>query len=150
MKLWRLARADQLALDGAGAAKFGGRYSPPGMPIVSLASEAGLAVLVVLRYLESTEEAFAAPYILGWTESDAEPNRIPDNLTERETAVLVEEWASSKRSLLLAIRSRVLPEADVILMNPRHPGIDTVAPLRGRAFTFASCLHRPPMLDRYR
>jgi RES domain-containing protein len=51
MRLWRLTRAGQAALDGAGAWKHGGRYSPPGAPVVNFASEAGLAVLVALRYL---------------------------------------------------------------------------------------------------
>ena len=50
MRLWRLTRADRTALDGAGL-KHGGRYSPPGTPVVNFASEAGLAVLVALRYL---------------------------------------------------------------------------------------------------
>ena len=30
MRLWRLTRPGQDALDGAGASKHGGRYSPPG------------------------------------------------------------------------------------------------------------------------
>ena len=51
MRLWRLTRTGHTALDGAGAMKQGGRYSPPGMPVVNFASEAGLAVLVALRYL---------------------------------------------------------------------------------------------------
>ena len=51
MRLWRLIRTGQTALDGAGTSKHGGRYSPPGAPVVNFASEAGLAVLVALRYL---------------------------------------------------------------------------------------------------
>ena len=51
MKLWRLTRAPFVALDGQGAVLNGARYAPPGVPVVSLASEAGLAVLVALRYL---------------------------------------------------------------------------------------------------
>ena len=49
MRLWRLTRTGQTALDGAGTAKHGGRYSPPGSPVVNFASEAALAVLVALR-----------------------------------------------------------------------------------------------------
>jgi len=46
MKLWRLTRAPHVALDGKGAELHGARYAPPGHPVVSLASEAGLAVLI--------------------------------------------------------------------------------------------------------
>ena len=49
MRLWRLTRAGHAALDGAGAALRGSRYAPPGRPVVSLASEAGLAVLAEAR-----------------------------------------------------------------------------------------------------
>ena len=48
MRLWRLTRMGQTALDGARTSKHGGRYSPPGAPVVNFASEAGLAVLVAL------------------------------------------------------------------------------------------------------
>jgi hypothetical protein len=61
----------------------------------------------------------------------------------------VGEWLESGRSLTCAIRSRVLPEADVIYFNPRHPGAARVAPLTTRPFDFAECLHRPPMLDSF-
>src|SRR4051794_24132169 len=75
MRLWRLTRIGHTALDGAGAAKHGGRYSPPGAPVVNFASEAGLAVLVALRYVEAdTPEDF----LLGWTEIDAVAERAPE------------------------------------------------------------------------
>jgi len=47
------------------------------------------------------------------------------------------------------VRSQVLPEADVVLLNPLHPEVDRVAPLVTRPFSFAECLHTPPMLARY-
>ena len=56
----------------------------------------------------------------------------------------------SKTSLTCAIRSRVLPEADVIYFNPRHPDAVQVLPLVTRPFDFAECLHTPPMLAKFR
>jgi hypothetical protein len=47
------------------------------------------------------------------------------------------------------VRSQVLPEADVVLMNPLHPDAARVPPLVTRPFSFAECLHTPPMLARY-
>lgn len=148
MKLWRLTRAPFVALDGAGAVLHGSRYVPPGEPVVSLASEAGLAVLVTLRYLPPDLLGIACDYVLGWTEVDALPERVPggeDDAISEWTA----GWLAERRSLLAAVASKVLPEADVVLFNTRHPDAANVPPLTTRPFSFAECLHRPPMLESY-
>ena len=149
MKLWRLTRAPFVALDGQGALLNGARYAPPGVAVVSLASEAGLAVLVALRYLPRDLQGIADDYVLGWTEVDAVPERVPDP-DEEAIRSFVGEWLASQRSLLAAVRSRVLPEADVVLLNPAHPDAGAVPPLTTRAFNFAECLHTPPMLARFK
>ena len=145
MKLWRLTRADHTALDGAETLRHGGRYSPPGVPVVNFASEAGLAVLVALRYQPDDSDG----YVLGWTEVDAMPERVPDEQGEDATRAFRARWLEERRSLLAAVRSQVLPEADVVLMNPAHPDAERVPPLATRTFSFAECLHTPPMKARY-
>jgi RES domain-containing protein len=149
MRLWRLTRTGQTALDGAGASRHGGRYSPPGAPVVSFASEAGLAVLVALRYLPGDPADAPDAYVLGWTEIDAAPERVPDAGGDEAIRARVTDWLEERRSLLAAVRSQVLPEADVVLMNPLHPDAARVPPLVTRPFSFAECLHTPPMLDAY-
>lgn len=149
MRLWRLTRVGQTALDGAGAVRHGGRYSPPGAPVVNFASEAGLAVLVALRYVPSDSAERPEDYVLGWTEIDAVPERAPEG-DEEAIRAFVTRWLDDRRSLLAAVRSRVLPEADVVMMNARHPDALRVPPLTTRPFSFAECLHSPPMLARYR
>lgn len=149
MKLWRLTRAPFVALDGKGAELHGARYAPPGYPVVSLASEAGLAVLVAQRYLPENRADWPEDFVLGWTESDAAPERAPDP-DESTIRNHVGEWLKTRRSLLCAIRSRVLPEADVIYLNPLHPDAASIPPLTTRPFSFEECLHRPPMLDAFR
>jgi RES domain-containing protein len=149
VKLWRLTRAPYVALDGAGAERHGGRYSPEGVPVVPLASEAGLAVLVALRYLPRDLQGIAEDYVLGWTEVDAQPERIDDSAGEDHIRAQVAAWLAEERGLLAAVRSKVLPECDVVLFNPRHPLAITVAPLTTRPFDFAECLHTPPMLGRF-
>ena len=149
MKLWRLTRASQTALDGAGTLPHGGRYSPPGVPVVNFASEAGLAVLVALRYLPDDPAAAPADYVLGWTEVDATPQRVPDEEGEQASRAFVTRWLEERSFLLAAVRSQVLPEADVVLMNPAHPDAARVPPLVTRPFSFAECLHTPPMKARY-
>jgi RES domain-containing protein len=146
VRLWRLTRGGQTALDGAGTAKHGGRYSPPGVPVVNFASEAGLAVLVALRYLPDDP---ADDYVLGWTEVGATPERIDEAGGDEAIRERVAEWLGERRSLLAAVRSQVLPEADVVLMHPSHPEADRVPPLVTRPFSFAECVHTPPMLARY-
>lgn len=148
MKLWRLTRAPFVALDGKGAELYGARYAPAGHPVVSLASEAGLAVLVALRY-QPADLSGPDDFMLGWTEIAAEPERVPDP-DEATIRAWVGEWLETRRSLACAIRSRVLPEADVIYLNPCHPDMAGVPPLTTRPFDFAECLHRPPMLDAFR
>lgn len=150
MKLWRLTRAPFVALDGKGAELYGARYAPPGQPVVSLASEAGLAVLVALRYQPRDLQGIPDDFVLGWTEIDAESVRIHDEDGEAAIRTQVSDWLGAGRSLLAAIRSKVLPEADVIYLNPLHPDAAAVPPLSARRFSFAECLHRPPMLDTYR
>lgn len=150
MKLWRLTRARFVALDGKGAELNGARYAPPGLPVVSLASEAGLAVLVALRYQPADLEGIPDDFVLGWTEIEAVPLRIHDESGEEAIREQVGEWLENRQSLLAAIRSKVLPEADVVYLNPAHPEAAQVPPLTCRPFSFAETLHRPPMLDAYR
>jgi RES domain-containing protein len=149
MRLWRLIRTGQTALDGAGTLEHGGRYSPPGAPVVNFASEAGLAVLVALRYLPNDPVDAPDDYLLGWTEVDVVPERVPGADGDDAIRASVTAWLVEQRSLLAAVRSQVLPEADVVLMNPLHPDAARVPPLVTRPFSFAECLHTPPMLARY-
>jgi RES domain-containing protein len=149
MRLWRLTRSDRTSLDGSGTLKHGGRYSLPGVPVVNFASEAGLAVLVALRYLPGRPADAPDDYVLGWTEVDARPERVPDLPSDGAVREWVSTWLEERRSLLVAVRSQVLPEADVILMNPVHPDAAGVKPLVTRRFSFADCLHVPPMLADY-
>lgn len=148
MKLWRLTLSGHTALDGAGTLKHGGRYSPPGVPVVNFASEAGLAVLVALRYLPKDPSDAPGDHVLGWTEIEAPPERVGDVGDDDAIRAWVTQWLIERRSLLVAVRSQVLPEADVVLMNPLHPDAADVPPLTTRPFSFDECLHTPPMLLR--
>lgn len=150
MKLWRLTRAPYAALDGSGPQRHGARYSSPGRPVVNFASEAGLAVLVALRYLPDDPARREIDYVLGWTEIDAEPLTIPVSDDEGAITAWVDDWLERRGSLLASIPSRVLPEGAIIMMNPQHPASVDVPPLTTRPFDFAECLHRPPMLDKFR
>ena len=150
LRLWRLTRSSHTALTGEGAALYGGRYSPPGVPVIPFASEPGLAVLIALRYLPHDRADWPQDYCLGWTEADAVPEILNDESSEESIREHVSAWLLQCRSLLVAITSKVLPEANVILLNPRHPDFAVVSPLQTRPFDFEECLHRPPMLDTFK
>ena len=106
--------------------------------------------MIALRYwLDRLDEA-PDDLTLGWTIIDSTPERVPDGLAEDEIKKLVDDWIIDRKSLLLAVRSKVLPEADVIFLNPEHEDAGNVSPLRTRPFNFDECLHRPPMLDAFR
>ena len=70
-----------------GTLRHGGRYSPPGLPVVNFASEAGLAVLVALRYLPGDPTSNPDDYVLGWTEVDATPNVSRTSTASRRAAL---------------------------------------------------------------
>ena len=105
-------------------------------------------MLVALRYLPGNPADAPDEYVLGWTEIDSVPERVPD-ADDDAIRQWVTEWLQERRGLLAAVRSQVLPEADVVLMNPLHPDAARVPPLVTRPFSFAECLHTPPMLTRY-
>lgn len=145
MKLWRLVRSAHLALDGSGPIRHGARYTSPGRAVVNFASEPGLAVLVALRYLPRDLAGVPDDYLLGWTEIEAVPERLPPD----DTRAIGDAWFDAGRSLLAAVASQVLPEADVVMMNCTHPDAAKVPPLVARPFNFAQCLHVPPMRGQY-
>src|SRR3989440_12909952 len=113
MRLWRLTRTGQTALDGAGTSKHGGRYSPPGAPVVNFASEAGLAVLVALRYLSGDPADAPGDYVLGWTEIDAIPQCVPEADGDDAIREWVTGWLQVRPGLLAAGASHVPPQAGV-------------------------------------
>lgn len=143
MKLWRLTRAPFVALDGSGPKKHGARWTSPGLPVVNFASEPGLAVLVVLRYLPRDLAGIDDDYMLGWTKVSYEVERLPFVDDANEKRRIGDDWLRSGRSLLAVVRSAVLPEADIIMMNPLHPLASNIQPLTLRPFSFEQTLSLP-------
>src|SRR5271154_6473194 len=92
--------AGHAALDGAWTSKHGGRYSPAGAPMVNFASEAGLAVLVALRYPPDDPAEAPDDYVLGWTEIDAIPESIRDADGDDAIREWVTDWLEERRTLL--------------------------------------------------
>jgi hypothetical protein len=66
--------------------------------VVNFASEAGLAVLVALRYLPGDPADAPAEYVLGWTEIDSIPERVPDADGDDAIRAWVTCWLEERRS----------------------------------------------------
>lgn len=149
MRLWPLIRTGQTALDGAGTLKHGGRYSPPAVPVVNFASEAGLAVLVALRYLPGDPADAPDDYVLGWTEIDAIPERVGDADGDDAIRDWVARWLEERRSLLAAGALAGPPGGGRRVDEPAPSRCCPSATARHATVRFAECLHTPPMLARY-
>lgn len=143
MRLWRLYREPFAALDGSGPAVHGARWTSPGRPVVNFASEAALAVLVVLRYLPRDLAGIDSDYRLGHIDLDIRPERLPFVEDQAEKRRIGDEWLVSRRSLLAAVQSAVLPEADIVMLNPLHPDASSLPEMTSRKFNFARCLALP-------
>jgi RES domain-containing protein len=126
----RLCRARYAALDGAGASRAGGRWNPPGMPMVYLSDGDALAVLEVRvhlpRYIPShyvfvtvelpwgcvlrREDIHPVPP--DWRSDLAWSRRIGARFLGRGDAVA------------LTVPSSVVPSGRNVLLNPRHPDMN--------------------------
>lgn len=128
---WRLVKTKFLesALDGEGARRYGGRWNSPGVPVVYLAGSASLAVLEVLVHLGATGPlgayslvpvSFPAAFV-----SDFDRATLPTNWAEypagADTQRLGDSWVSECSSAILAVPSVVVPEEQILILNPRHP-----------------------------
>lgn len=123
------------AFDGEGAARYGGRWNPPGYRVVytseSLALAAferlvhlvdrrGLEGLWMLGYaLEEGQVAYLEPLPPDW---DRKPRPVDWHLppwknSQRAGAL----WLDRRASLALRVPSATLPESHNYLLNPQHP-----------------------------
>ena len=140
MRVWRIATdtpdfvADDLT--GTGARLTGGRWNRPGQPVLYCAASPALACLETLvhlgtgslpvnRYLVAIDipdavwamRAVEMPASLpvGW---DAVP-------TGKVSLDFGDAWLSARRDAVLVLPSVIVPEDEIILINPQHP--DAVA-----------------------
>lgn len=140
MRVWRIATdtpdfvADDLT--GTGARLTGGRWNRPGQPVLYCAASPALACLETLvhlgtgslpvnRYLVAIDipdavwamRAVEMPASLpvGW---DAVP-------TGKVSLDFGDAWLSGQRDAVLVLPSVIVPEDEIILINPQHP--DAVA-----------------------
>jgi RES domain-containing protein len=130
MRLYRLGTAAFPIWDGHGAAAYGGRWNPPGVPVIYAAGSLALAMLEKLvqrRNLSRTlmvEVEVPADLAVDDLTQDLPPNwRAPNlrALNSPEAAGAGGRWLASRSAALLRVPSALVPREANDLANPQHP-----------------------------
>lgn len=124
-----------------GAARHGGRWNGPGVPLVYTSASPSLAVLERLVHTFSVR-GLDGLWLYGLEFSEEESLYLPDDALPKNwnrkpvppdwhsaplkaTQLVGNDWVARGVSLLLRVPSAVLPEEATYLLNPAHPAFDT-------------------------
>lgn len=125
MRLYRLGTVPHPVWDGAGAALHGGRWNPPGAPVIYAAGSLALAMLerlVQRRALGGTMVVEAeAPDDLPWTDLLEAPPVGWRSLGSPEAVAAGQAWLREGRTALLRVPSALVPREPNWMVNVRHP-----------------------------
>jgi len=142
--VWRLARAVYPPLDGEGARRVGGRWNPPGVPMVYAS---GSLALAALEYTVNVHPDDAPADLIAFEIA------VPDDLPHRRIAnpdlpadwqrmpappacaELGARWAREKKTAVLLIPSVVVPDESNVLINPVHPDTSRIRIASAQPFT---------------
>lgn len=131
MRLYRIVKTKHLstAWSGTGAQLYGGRWNPPGKPVVYLATSISLAILEIMVHLQSslllqsyTLLSIAIPddmllaVDVSQLRDDWKDPSPPDS-----TQSLGEAWLQAESSVGLRVPSVIVPSEFNVIVNPLHP-----------------------------
>ena len=143
MKVWRIAKSEHAGsvedmLSGEGAARYGGRWNPKGVPAVYCSENSSLAALEILANL-ARPSTFPNYRILDLDVPDGSVAVAPDLIgdTQRAGAEML------RTRLAIAARSFVNPLECNVVINPAHPDFDKVLPGTIRPFVLDRRLAHP-------
>jgi RES domain-containing protein len=136
VQVFRIAKTRSIRdLSGTGARVHGGRWNRKDIPIVYASENRSLATLEFLVHV---------PLSLLPNNLSIACLKIPNDIVAEQVSIadlpknwrdypapvelgdLGSEWAIAQRSLLLRVPSVVIPDEFNILINPRHPDINSV------------------------
>jgi len=135
--IWRLAKrtyADS-AFSGEGARLHGGRFNPPGTPVVYTAESLALAVVETLTTLPSYQHLEDYAYIRvdlppKTNVTELAPADLPDGWDERPPGSASQRegqpWIEAGETLACAVPSVVIPHSWNVLLNPAQPAIGEI------------------------
>ena len=143
MKVWRIAKSEHAGsvedmLSGEGAAKYGGRWNPKGVPAVYCSETSSLAALEILANLVRLS-TFPRYRILDLD--------VPDGLITAVSSATGDTRQAGaevlRTHLALMAPSFVNPLERNVVINPIHPDFDKVLPGTIRPFVFERRLVHP-------
>jgi RES domain-containing protein len=143
-RLVRSARADD-AFSGEGARLYGGRWNPPGSPVVYASESRALAVLETFVHL--TMEARTIGFLL-YEITLPKRARLREASLRRPQPVSSarragREWLDDGKSLALVVPSVIVPQESNYLLNVRHPQFARLGISEPEPFSFDERLWRP-------
>ena len=121
-----------VAFNGEGAAAYGGRWNPEGVPAVYLSSSRALSVLEVLTRVRGPEDLVDFVLISATFDERAvtAPDALPDDWRSLpapgSTRRIGAAWTATRSSLVLRVPSVVLPAEANYVLNPLHPDAGSV------------------------
>ncbi len=126
---WRIDKPGRDAFSGEGARLYGGRWNSPGLAVVYLSEHQSLAALEIMVHQQPlTPRGQYLAYFVTWDETQMERvplKNLPANWRasppEPANMSLGDEWVKSRRSLILAVPSAIVPAEVNFLLNPAHP-----------------------------
>lgn len=132
MRVWRVCRERyaEKAYSGEGAALFGGRWNPIGIPMAYSSLSLSLAVLEVFVHMRGNappEDFVSIAVDLGISEDQVERidlSRLPSDwrrLDHPDLPRIGAEWIESNRSPVLLVPSVVVDGEWNALIHPQHP-----------------------------
>ncbi len=151
MRLWRVAaetrsyRADDLT--GGGAARSPGRWNNDQEPVVYCATTRAMAVLETSAHVDTTGlplNRFLIEIDVPTATWAKRQTLTPAMLSPAWAAIpagaassrVGSTWLASLSSAILVVPSVIVPEEQIVLINPRHPTAASIAATVVRRFEY--------------
>ena len=128
--LWRITTGPHPIWSGEGAARFGQRWNPPGLPAIYTASSFALALLEILVHANRKTPPSAARHVQATIPPDIacetfNPASHPGWDNPHDPTIAQQfgrQWLTERRTALLLVPSVVTAGLDTnAVMNPEHP-----------------------------
>ncbi len=141
----REKRRHQL-LSGAGAEHAGGRWNKVGTKAVYTAEHISLAYLEVVMHLDITED-LPSDRILAHVKIPKGVNitpvkKLPKNWDSfpyfHETQEVFTKFCHENRGAVLKVPSAVVPQENILILNPLHPDFQKIRVIKVTPFQFDS------------
>jgi RES domain-containing protein len=145
--VWRICarRWAGRAFDGEGARLYGGRWNPPGIPMVYASSTLSLAALELFVHLDPDTLPDGMAAIAAEVSDEVE--RLAVDLSElpqdwrsfpapEPLRNLGARWTKEGRTAVLSVPSALIPAERNWLLNPRHPDFSKIRIYEAEPFEF--------------